>query len=298
MIPIKSVVLEGPDCCGKSTLYRNLHKATGFKYNVQDRSTLSMLCYAILYGRDEREHRENLLEELCNANNYMVVLLPPLETVLKRVRMRGDEFQNEESLARLYRIFEIETRKISSLPNVHVMYAEPEPEQLAKEVAIILSVYSQCTPNTLGSYSYNWCDLSSNNEVQLKVTFDVPVDHSDPDALKDPRECEYYDSIRSKIYKVIDAERIGDNPYGVPQGPDSRRFFYSSDTCISLIHFVPRGGHLKVLCTLRSTDSLKNGSLDLRFLTHLAAEVGCFYEDWKVNRITLDVRFNSLHIRE
>ena len=107
MIHIKRVICEGCDCSGKSTLYRNLHKETGFKYNIQDRSALSMLCYARLYGRDETEHRRNLLEELCDANHYFVILMPPLETLLGRLRSRGDEFQNVASLTRLQAIFEI-----------------------------------------------------------------------------------------------------------------------------------------------------------------------------------------------
>ena len=33
-----NIVLEGPDCSGKSTLYKNIRKSTRFKYNIKDSS--------------------------------------------------------------------------------------------------------------------------------------------------------------------------------------------------------------------------------------------------------------------
>lgn len=298
MIPIKYVLLEGVDLAGKSTLYRNLHKETGFKYNIQDRSALSMLCYAILYGRDETEHRCNLLAELCDGNNFFVVLMPHLDVVLKRYADRGDDFQDEESLVKLYHIFNEEISKIISLPNVYVVRHEVEPLRLSVGVAKALESYSQQSPGIFGEIISNWCDLSPRKEVQFHVSFDVPVSHDDKEILKDPTEGEYFGDIMDDVHYIIDREIEGDNPYNAPQDVDSRRFYFHSDTCISSIHFLPRDGHLKVLCTLRSTNSIHNGPLDLRFLAHLAAEVGSFYDEWKIDKITLDVKFNSLHIRK
>ena len=68
MIPVEKIILEGPDLSGKTTLFNRLHQATNFKWNIQDRSTLSMLVYAKLYNRDQFCYVENLNKELNNRN--------------------------------------------------------------------------------------------------------------------------------------------------------------------------------------------------------------------------------------
>ena len=51
-INLHTVTLEGVDLSGKTTLYNNIHKKTGYKWNIQDRSELSMLCNAKYYKRN------------------------------------------------------------------------------------------------------------------------------------------------------------------------------------------------------------------------------------------------------
>ena len=48
-----NINIEGPDCSGKTTLYNRLHKKTNFKYNIQDRSCMSMFVYAKMYERED-----------------------------------------------------------------------------------------------------------------------------------------------------------------------------------------------------------------------------------------------------
>ena len=50
-----NICLEGPDCSGKTTMFNKLHELTSFKYNIQDRSCLSMLVYSIMYNRQDQE---------------------------------------------------------------------------------------------------------------------------------------------------------------------------------------------------------------------------------------------------
>lgn len=297
MIPIRTIVLEGTDLSGKTSLYRNLHKTTQFKYNVQDRSALSMLCYAKLYGRDEAVHRTRLMEEICDANNFIVILMLPLDVILRRFHSRGDEAQDESSLAALHHIFSEEASRIEGLPNVLVIRQERDKMDLAALVAAAVRTYEQQGSADFGSSTSRWCQISPMSEVQLRVSFDVDPGHFDPTVMSDEREGEYYSGILRDVFNVIVRETSGDNPYGVPQGVNSRRFYYHSDTCISSIHFLPRDGQLKVLCTLRSTDSVHNGELDLRFLTHLSAVVARSFPDWCIDEIALSVSFNSLHVR-
>jgi thymidylate kinase len=295
-IPIKYVILEGPDCSGKTSLYSALHKETKFKYNIQDRSFLSMLCYARLYGRPEAEHRAALREELCDLNNFLVVLMPPVNVVLERLRSRGDEFQDDASLLKLYRTFQEEVSKIIALPNVLVLSRDASLSDQAREVSRDIQEYSEQSPGVFGHTIRHCTFLSKDQEVQARVEFDVPPQYTDPSILNDPHEGEYFLDILKSCEEVIHDEMSGKNPYGAPQGLDSRRFYYHSDTCISSIHFLPRDGDLKVISLLRSTDSVKNGTLDLRFLAHLSTEIPRTF-GWAVNSVRLVVQFDSLHVR-
>lgn len=295
-IPIRYIILEGTDCSGKTSLYNTFHKLSKFKYNIHDRSFLSMLCYARLYGRDETFYRDSLREELCDANNYMVVLMPPKPVILERLTKRGDEFQDATSVIRLYDIFDDEVKKIQDLPNVLVIRTEADIDTLASLVLKNVNIYENFTPSLVGSLMRMWTKSSDNDEVQFKVHLQVPTDYDDVDILTDEREGDYFTEILRKCNAVIEDEVAGRNPYGAAQDLNSRRFYYSSDTCISSIHFLVREGNLKVLATLRSTDAVRNGSLDLRFLTHLSALTQRRH-GWNVNKIDLEVKYNSLHVR-
>ena len=110
--PTFQLILEGPDLVGKTTLYNKIHAMNGFKWNIQDRSTLSMLCYARLYGRDVELYRSRLDNELNNLNNRMIILLPPFEILEERYHQRGDEIQDLTSLKKLYEIFSEEAKLI------------------------------------------------------------------------------------------------------------------------------------------------------------------------------------------
>ena len=114
--PISKIVLEGCDLSGKTSLYNSIHKGSGFRWNIEDRSTLSMCIYANQYGRDDYYHRKNLALELSNLNNHMVLLHPDLDVIHNRYLDRGDEFQDVDSLIDLHKSFTKEFEKICMLP--------------------------------------------------------------------------------------------------------------------------------------------------------------------------------------
>lgn len=296
-LPIRYVIVEGPDLAGKSTFIQQLHKVTGFKYNIQDRSCLSMLCYARQYSRDTDLQRQFLKEELSDLNNFFVVLLPSEEVLLDRLAFRGDEFQNSSSVVTLRNIFSEETEIIKDLPNVLVIRNTASAEQLAEYVSHKLKSHERSTPAEVGAMTSAW--VSGENFVEEQLSFKMFLDpeHDDSEIMNNPHETDYYKDIMAKCFRTIQDELDGKNPYGKPQGLDSRRFYYSSDSCISSIHFLPRHDSLKVLCTLRSTDVRKNGEIDTRFLAHLSTSVNRNFA-WAAKSISLHVNFNSAHVRK
>ena len=89
---VHTVCIEGPDLSGKSTLYRNLHKMSGFRWNIQDRSEVSMLCFSKFYKRgDEKNWRSALNDRLRDMNHRYVLLLPDIQLLKERYAARGDE---------------------------------------------------------------------------------------------------------------------------------------------------------------------------------------------------------------
>lgn len=297
-LPIKYIILEGPDCSGKSSLYSTLNKATHFKRNIKDRSFLSTLCYARLYDRDTVEElRESLYEELCDINNYLIVLLPSVETLTQRLSSRGDDYQNCESLLKLRAIYEEELTNIEKLPNVLIVREHLDITSLTDRCYKNILQYEQLSPAVVGSLTRMWTLLSSNREVQARIRLVLDSDFSDEEVMSVEHEKEYYEEIMSQCNEIIRKEVAGENVYNSPQDLSSRRFYYSSNTCISSIHFLNRNGYLKVIATLRSTDSIKNGSVDLRYLCHLSTTVAKL-NGWNPSRVELFVNYNSLHVRE
>jgi len=294
--PTKQLILEGPDLVGKTTAYNEIHKMTNFKWNIQDRSSLSMLCYAKLYGRDTSSYRRRLYDELNDLNNRMIVFLPPFDVIEERYNQRGDELQDIESLKRLYQIFSDEAKEIQSRPTVMCLREEIS-------VDTILDYTSEWSYAIESSNAYNVGEIVRDtlhadklDELSLRVSLFYEATDPDFKILKNENEGVYFTDIKGKISNIIKDELLGNNEYGTPQTLDSRRFYYNSSTCISSIHLMPRGDSLTVHACLRSTDVDKNAPIDLEFLEFLTQYINKEFQ-FKCKDIVLNVTFNSAHIR-
>lgn len=265
---LKTVVLEGVDCSGKTTAFSKIHKMTGFKWNIHDRSTLSMLCYAIMYDRDVSHWRNLLNEELSDLNNAVVVLMPGLDVIKDRLAIRGDEFQTVDTIVNLHNIFENEVSKIMMRPNVLVCAkSNPDYEAIVKW----LFNYERQTYSRLATMLFETSRLKLNAEATfLKASWvDVDFKTMQSKALFYEPEIEYYNETRDKLIKKIQDERAGNNIYGAKQGLDSRRFVLSQETCISYAHFMYRDGFLHVNVVCRSSEMSRIFPNDIHFLANL-----------------------------
>ncbi len=265
---LRSVTIEGPDCSGKTTLYYGIHKLTNFKWNIQDRSTLSMLCYAKMYGRDVSVWRRLLDEELKVINNAVIVLLPEPDDLVQRLRTRGDDFQDEESIVRLLQIFEEETDKIKGYPNVKVIRTLPDP---AKVVSWLQS-REHLTYADVARDIEAHADGTIKQETTLLRAFwlDSHFETLDETALHYEHEIEYYNETRSKLIRKINDELVGNNEYKRPQDLRSRRFILTQDTCISYVHFLVRDDAVICSVTVRSSECSQTFHRDIHFIADLA----------------------------
>jgi len=302
MINLDTVTIEGPDLAGKTTLYTLLHSKSGYKWNIQDRSVLSMLCYSIFYDREDISvWRSRLVDAVNNLNNRIVVVTPAFELLEERYLNRGDEIQNLDSLRTLHNIFEEETSKIQHYASVYVIRPATELE------------YSHDVQNV-----YNWLDKTASysiadiaHEVKMnamtapmlecsplhfRLDYINPVSNSS--ILTHEAEEAYYANILKGVLSNISAEIAGDNEYKKPQSAFStRRFIFTQDSCISLIHTMLREDTMSIHVVCRSSDAVNTFLYDLKFLYYLSSRIlKRMKADPLSTKCRLYVTLNSAHI--
>jgi thymidylate kinase len=310
MLHIHNITLEGPDLSGKTSLFNNLHELTNYKYNIQDRSELSMLCYAKMYKRDTSIWHQRLKRKLNDLNHMMIVLLPTFSTLIKRLDKRGDTHQTKDSLRTLYKIFCDYVAMYQNYGTVVCIKGEHAQRPLA---AIVLSrikeretsdtdlISSFISKNTYASQD----NLAGLEAHPVKLSLDLKSQFEKGDlwsVLEHEEESEYYLKILRSVLKNIDDEIEGINEHNVKQDvTKTRRFIYTDSTCISLFHTMYRpgalhGGRLNFYAVCRSTDVYNILPFDLKFLVLLCKTVRNCIKIPDQKEMTLELTMHSAHI--
>jgi thymidylate kinase len=223
-----NINIEGPDCSGKTTLYNALHKATDFKYNIQDRSCISMFVYAKMYKRDTDIWFNKILDDLKRLDTLNIILLPSEETILKRLAVRGDDFQDRKSILLVRKHFRNVTKiGFGMFPNVLVLEEDNLEENVAKCLEFISALNEMPGQELIKSLVYN----SGRNElVDVQCKEVVNRKNLDYEVLDFPQEKEYYFKITQDLTMKMFKEFSGLNEYKMPQKHDSRRFICGETT--------------------------------------------------------------------
>jgi thymidylate kinase len=290
-----NINIEGPDCSGKTTLYSQLHKKTNFKYNIQDRSCMSMFVYAKMYKREDASlWFDKVLDDLKRLDTLYIVLLPSEDVVLNRLHIRGDDFQDETSILTVRNHFRnIVKTGFGSFPNVLVLEEDNLEENVNKVTSFIATLNSMPGQELIKSLVFN----SGRNElidVQCKEVVDR--DKLDFTVLDFPEEKEYYEKIENEFFNKIFREFAGLNSKGQTQKHDSRRFVYTDESCISMIHVLWRQNKLNVVATLRSSNVTKTLWADYEFLKILSVRTAKEMSLSNDVEINLTVNIRSAHI--
>ncbi len=295
--PTNYLILEGPDLAGKTSFYQALHDKTGYRWNIQDRSALSMLVYARFYGRDTFAEVERLNKELKDLNNRFVILLPPWDEIGRRFNERGDEIQSLVSLKKVYRLFEEAAQELQKYPNVFVVRAKDTLTWVGRVISH-MAVLEMASPEQVANCVLSFARSSKNMEaspISLVMYDDGKFKCINNDVLEYEKEKDYYADIMSDITKKIANELKGDNEYFRKETITSRRFVYSDSTCISFAQFLVRDGLLDCHIVMRSSNAKDTLKYDLPFLYILCNTV---YNQLELNEIPCRIRinFNSAHI--
>jgi len=291
-----NINIEGPDCSGKTTLFNRLHKETNFKYNIQDRSCISMYVYAKMYEREDSSlWFDKILDDIKRLDTLYIILLPSEETVVRRLKKRGDEFQDENSILNVRSYFQnIAKMGFGHFPNVLVL---EDKEDLEEKVDICLDFIEEMNEVPSGDLIKSIVVNSGRNElvdVQCKETVDISS--LDYRVLEFPQEKEYYEKMTNDIQNKIFKEFAGINQHNVPQKHDSRRFIYTDDSCISMVHALFRQNRLNVSATFRSSNVITTLWADYEFLKILSVKIAEFMSLDESVPVDLTINIRSAHI--
>jgi len=290
-----NINIEGPDCSGKTTLFNRLHQETKFKYNIQDRSSMSMYVYSKLYEREDSHlWFDKILEDLKRLDTLYVVLLPKEETILNRLKDRGDEFQDEESILKVRSLFfNLVKCGFGHFPNVLML----EEDDLEKNVDLCLDFFDALNDMPGQDLIKSLVINSGRNElIDVQCKESVNIGEVDYTVLDFPPEKEYYKKITNAIINKIFKEFTGLNEYKIPQKHDTRRIIYTGNSCISLIHALFRKHRLNVSVTLRSSNVIKTLWADYEFLKILSIVIAETMNLDASTPIDLTVNIRSAHI--
>ena len=281
--PIDYIFIEGPDCSGKTTLYEMIHKASDYRWNIQDRSALSMLIHAKYYGRNTFNQVEQLKRELYNLNNQIIICLPDWETIVKRFMRRGDAIQNIQSLRKLYNLFFEAADEFQHYPNVTVIRSVVD-DSIVHSLVNQYQAFERKSVHHLRDSMLQMLGTSASNRFQEVIGFNfIHYDTGDFSDINEKmlvyeKEKDYYQRIESAMFETIKDEISGNNPYNRKENLNSRRFIYVDNSCIATCHFLIRDGYMDARFYLRSSNVKDTVQYDLNFLKHLSAQVFRYFK--------------------
>ena len=244
--------------------------------------------------------RRQLHRHLNDLNNHVIILLPEWDVLEGRYRSRGDEIQDLTSLSKLHAIFCEEAQLLQNLSTVTVLDEIKDPDEMTDNCLSDLGLRSNLDIWGVGDSVHRHVLGSGDNErtpVRFVLTTGGTFPGADVSIMSHPPETEYYCKILSGVINNIVLEVNGVNEQSIRQSPETtRRFIFTQDSCISLIHTVLRGDHLRVSVFCRSSDVEKTFGYDLAFLYYLMSEVHTRLELPSSTKCSLEVTLNSAHI--
>jgi hypothetical protein len=264
-----------------------------------------MICYARQYNRGPETvslWRERLDEFLYDLNNRLIILLPSLSVINKRYEIRGDEIQDRDSLYSLYEIFTDEVKRIEDFPNVLVLRGDGSDDLTSKCLAWCIPTENYEIERVSDEIIQSVNQVPGKEITPLKFSLTL----SNPEELLEaasvmnfPDEEVYYANILHKVLKNIQDENAGKNEYNVPQATfTTRRYIFTQDSCISLIHTMVRGTTMEMNIVCRSSDVVKTFPYDLKFLTYLFGRVYRKLGLTTIENFKMRVTLNSAHMIE
>ncbi len=295
--PTRNLFIEGPDCSGKTTLVSNIHKLTGYKWHIHDRSQVSRRIFQRMYDRNLPYLRDDFHNEMFNLNNRFVFLLPPFQIIRERFEKRGDDIhKNVFEIKTVYDGFEKEFKLLSRLPNVLPYFGVATPKAV-EALCATLEITERALLREVSDQVFSAVEHCEGECFPLQFTLydDGEFEEASRESMAYKPEKEYYEKIYSRFHEKVDNELLGKNEYSRVESPSSRRFVYTDNSCISFIQLSIRERVLDFHVVVRSSDVKNIFPHDLKFLYYLAST--CYNKfQGEVDMARLRFNLNSAHI--
>tara|TARA_R110001583_G_scaffold14033_5_gene59258 strand:- start:1046 stop:1951 length:906 start_codon:yes stop_codon:yes gene_type:complete len=295
--PVNTIFVEGPDCSGKTTLIKSMHELTNYSLHLMDRSHLSRMIFASFYGRKISNCNYDFHSEVSNLNNRYYILLPNIDIVRSRFEKRGDELHDIKSLESVYKAFQKTAESLRGYPNITVVNSNKSSKAIAKSVIASIFLTERPQLREISDQVSMLVKMKDNECYPLQFTLcdDGKFEEASADAMLYKPEKEYYENIYNLLHEKISRELEGKNEYNRAESPDSRRFVYTDDSCISFIQVAVRDNVLDFHVVIRSTNVKDTFPHDLKFLYYLAST--CYKRfDGHCKTARLRFNLNSAHI--
>ena len=289
--PIQNLFIEGPDCSGKTTLVKAIHKSTGYRWHIHDRSQISRSIFANMYHRNIQNIQSDLDLEISNLNNRFVFLLPDPDVIIKRFESRGDEIHDIASIMEVWSKFAEASDTFHRYPNV-IGISESDSEKIVDKVVPLLHMLERPQLLEISDTVKAFVKNTKNKEsypLQFTLFDNGQFQEASSASMDYDSESEYYEEIYEKFHNKIKRELGGQNEYNRKESVSSRRFVYTDDRCISFIQCAIRGNIMDFNTVLRSSNVEETFEHDLKFLYYLASTC---YSLFSHNCSGIRMRFN------
>jgi len=305
------VCIDGVDCSGKTTLWNAIHKATSYRWKLEDRSFVTMVVYAKLHGRKKTvDYERQLINDLSNLNHKYVIIDPSWEVVESRFKQRGDDLHDYEAMKKIHALYHEVAEKVSKFPNVLVLSGEEDVSDAAQKVNSWILEQDTCNLEKLTRMIQDRARAAEGGEVSpLRFSFvedgnfpendprilDVEYVRNNFPAIK-PATVVEFNKMVEDMMTTVDKELRGENMYNLPQTLSSRRFIFTQDACVSFIQAMFRDGLLKFYVACRSSHVIDVFPADIRLMYYMCSLVHKKLGLSSSTRALFEFSLNSAHV--
>ncbi len=300
---MKILVFEGCDKSGKSTLIREVHKATNYKYIITDRFTPSSITYGKYRNRKLNYDEYYEIEKKLSDDVILFYITASNDSIKKRIVSENEKDITSEDIMGLKReyvnylcnthfiYFVIDTTNRSIKSCVNDIIRDIKKVENRNGIYQISNLY--CNVETHGKKVNNTKELT-NISIEFKdLTLRALNDYclkNDIDFNETNRsEKFYYDRLYHSIRHIIKAQLTE-----YKQNVNSRRFVFTSNECINSYHCLFRDDLLEVFINLRSSNVEKILPFDVYHCKLIANKIN--KEFFKAKKIRCYFTINSAHI--
>ena len=298
--PTKNLFIEGSDCSGKTTLIKQIHKDSNYLWHIMDRSQVSRSIFSNMYKRDLYNVANDLHLELSDLNNRWIFLNPDLSIVHERLKSRGDEIHDENSITAVWKMFNEASEKLKNYPNITIYSHSSDAQEIIsqkivsslmlRERALLREVATDVRDFVLNT------DSLESYPLGFSLYDDGEFEEASAESMNYESEREYYEKIYNGLHDKIKNEFNGDNVYDRKENSCSRRFVYTDDSCISFIQCSVRSGLMDFHVVIRSSNVEDTFYHDLKFLYYLASTCYSQYFSSYCSSVRIRFNLNSAHI--